>query len=61
MGDSARSARAGQSASLASPVEGFQMLQWNTRLLFVIALVLVLVAYVGCFSFGVGDEIQFGW
>ena len=34
------------------------MLQWNTRLLLVVALTLVLVAYVGCFGF---DEIQFGW
>jgi hypothetical protein len=37
------------------------MLQWNTRLLLVVALILVLVAYVGCFSFGMGDEVQFGW
>jgi hypothetical protein len=37
------------------------MLQWNTRLLLVVALTLVLVAYVGCIGFGMGDEIQFGW
>jgi hypothetical protein len=37
------------------------MLQWNTRLLLIVALILVLVAYVGCFSFGMGDEVQFGW
>jgi hypothetical protein len=37
------------------------MLQWNTRLLLVLALALVLVAYLGFAGFGWGDEIQFGW
>lgn len=40
-------------------VEGTQMLQWNVRLIAVIALVVLVAVLVG-FS-GFGDEVQFGW